>query len=248
MNTDKVIVIKNVSQKIEIKGNSEKLHILRDISFEAEKGEFISIIGASGSGKTSLLHSISGLSKPTSGNVEVLGINPYQLSAAKIAEFRRTKVGFIFQSYNLLPALPIFENIVLPLRLSGKAIDKDAVVSLLEKLQFTGELNSSIDVLSGGEQQKIAIARVLVTNCDVVFADEPTGALDSKSEKVVFDLLRYLADQGVCVVMVTHDIELASKTDRVMIMNDGQLTKSLTKPSAKDLFVAINEEKMCPHG
>lgn len=248
MNTDKVIVIKNVSQKIEIKGNSEKLHILRDISFEAEKGEFISIIGASGSGKTSLLHSISGLSKPTTGNVEVLGVNPYQLSSAKLAEFRRTKVGFIFQSYNLLPALPIFENIVLPLRLSGKAIDKDAVVSLLEKLQFTGELNSSIDVLSGGEQQKIAIARVLVTNCDVVFADEPTGALDSKSEKVVFDLLRYLADQGVCVVMVTHDIELASKTDRVMIMNDGQLTKSLTKPSAKDLFVAINEEKMCPHG
>lgn len=248
MNTDKVIVIKNVSQQIELKGNSDKLHILRDISFEAEKGEFISIIGASGSGKTSLLHGISGLSKPTTGNVEVLGVNPYQLSAAKLAEFRRTKVGFIFQSYNLLPALPIFENIVLPLRLSGKAIDKDAVVSLLEKLQFTGELNSSIDVLSGGEQQKIAIARVLVTNCDVVFADEPTGALDSKSEKVVFDLLRYLADQGVCVVMVTHDIELASKTDRVMIMNDGQLTKSLTKPSAKDLFVAINEEKMCPHG
>ncbi|KAF1296567.1 ABC transporter ATP-binding protein [Enterococcus sp. JM4C] len=242
MTKNKAIVLENVTKSVEIGESGKTMEILHDISLEAEKGEFLSIIGASGSGKTSLLHCMSGLSIPTKGQVTILDVHPYELRASKIAAFRRTKIGFIFQAYNLLPALPAFENIVLPLRLAGKKIDKQEILSLLDQLKFHADITSFVDALSGGEQQKIAIARVLVANCEVVFADEPTGALDSVSGKIVFDLLRYLANQGVCVIMVTHDIELAANTDRAIIMKDGQLVHSISKPFATQLFEAMSEE------
>ncbi|OJG72182.1 hypothetical protein RV11_GL003153 [Enterococcus phoeniculicola] len=210
---------------------------------EAYKGEFLSIVGPSGSGKTSLLHCMSGLAKPTQGSVEILGSNPYQLSSSKISELRRTKIGFIFQSYNLVAALPAFENIVLPLRLAKKKVDKKKVYSLLEQLNFKASANSYVDSLSGGEQQKIAIARVLVSDCQIVFADEPTGALDSASGKMVYDLLKYLTERGVSVVMVTHDIEMASATDRALIMRDGQLVDTIIQPKDAQLFEALNGNK-----
>lgn len=243
MTSNTVISVKDLSKQV-LLGKDKQLEILRGVSLEARKGEFLSIVGPSGSGKTSLLQCMSGLSLPTSGMVKLLGIDPYRLSSSKAADFRRTKIGFIFQSYNLVPALPAFDNIVLPLRLAGKKIDKTEIKQLLDQLKFTTDSANFVDALSGGEQQKIAIARVLVANCEIVFADEPTGALDSASRKIVFDLLRELTKHGVCVVMVTHDIELASLTDRALIMKDGQLIQSIEKPNADQLFQLVKEEEV----
>lgn len=170
-------------------------------------------------------------------------MDPYKLRPSKAATFRRTQVGFIFQSYNLVPALTAFDNIVLPLRLAHKKFDRDQIDQLLKKINFNTNPNNFIANLSGGEQQKVAIARVLVSNCRVIFADEPTGALDSVSGKIIFGLLRDLTKQGVCVVMVTHDIEMAARTDRAITLRDGQLRKILTKPNAQELFDALNDEK-----
>lgn len=243
MTNNIVISVKDLSEQVFL-GKDKQLEILREVSLEARKGEFLSIVGPSGSGKTSLLQCMSGLSLPTSGSVKLLGVDPYRLSPSKAADFRRTKIGFIFQSYNLVPALPAFDNIVLPLRLAGKKIDKTEIKQLLDQLKFTTDSANFVDALSGGEQQKIAIARVLVANCEIVFADEPTGALDSASRKIVFDLLRELTKRGVCVVMVTHDIELASLTDRALIMKDGQLIQSIEKPNADQLFQLVKEEEV----
>lgn len=243
MTKDTVIRVKNLGKQVTL-GKDTKVEILRNVSLEAKRGEFLSIVGPSGSGKTSLLQCMSGLSLPSDGSVKLLGVDPYRLSPSKAANFRRTKIGFIFQSYNLVPALPAFDNVVLPLRLAGKKVDKAKIKRLLDQLKFTTDSTNFVDALSGGEQQKLAIARVLVANCEIVFADEPTGALDSVSRKIVFDLLRELTEHGVCVVMVTHDIELAALTDRALIMKDGQLVESLDNPTADHLFQMVKEEEV----
>ncbi|MFD1125222.1 ABC transporter ATP-binding protein [Lentilactobacillus raoultii] len=237
-----VINVQNVTKSVSIDGNKQTLEILHGISLTANAGEFLSIIGPSGSGKSTLLNAMSGLSKPTSGQVNILNIDPYQLKPAKAAIFRRTQIGFIFQSYNLVPALPAFDNIVLPLRLSHRKVNKSKIYKLLKELNFEANPNNFVSDLSGGEQQKIAIARVLVANSKVIFADEPTGALDTVSRKIIFNLLRKLTDQGVCVVMVTHDIEMASATDKAITLRDGRLEKVIEKPTADALFQALNEE------
>ncbi len=154
---------------------------------------------------------------------------------------RRHEIGFIFQSYNLVPALPVFENIVLPLRLSGQKIDRQAVVQLMDKMNFAADLNSFVANLSGGEKQKVAIARVLLTKAKIIFADEPTGAVDSASKEIIFNLLRSLVDQGACVIMVTHDIELATKTDRTLTLKDGKIEQIFTKPKVEDLLASIEK-------
>lgn len=240
---DKVINIQNIAKSVSTGRRSEKLEILHGVSLAANVGEFLSIVGPSGSGKSTLLHCMSGLSKPTSGSVNILGIDPYKLRPAKSAVFCRTKVGFIFQSYNLLPALTAFDNIVLPLRLSRKKVDKAKIYQLLKSINFDANPDSFVSSLSGGERQKVAIARVLVSNCKVIFADEPTGALDSVSGKIIFGLLRDLTKQGVCVVMVTHDIEMAARTDRAITLRDGKLRKILNKPNAQELFEALSDEE-----
>lgn len=241
--SEQVINIKDVTKKMSTGGKSHNLEILHGISLTANSGEFLSIVGPSGSGKSTLLHCMSGLSKPTSGSVNILGVDPYKLRPSKSAVFRRTQVGFIFQSYNLVPALPAFDNIVLPLRLSRKKIDKEKIYQLLKDINFNANPNNFVSDLSGGERQKVAIARVLVSNCKVIFADEPTGALDSVSGKIIFGLLRDLTKKGVCVVMVTHDIEMAAKTDRAITLRDGKLRRILGNPNAQDLFDALSEEK-----
>lgn len=238
-----VINIQNITKKVATGGKEKNLEILHGVSLTANQGEFLSIVGPSGSGKSTLLHCMSGLSKPTSGSVNILGVDPYKLRPSKSAIFRRTQVGFIFQSYNLIPALPAFDNIVLPLRLSRKKVDKQKIDQLLKDINFNADPANFVTALSGGERQKVAIARVLVSNCRVIFADEPTGALDSVSGKIIFGLLRDLTKQGVCVVMVTHDIEMAAHTDRAITLRDGQLRQILDKPNAQDLFEALNDEK-----
>lgn len=157
----------------------------------------------------------------------------------QIALLRRTTVSYIFQSYNLLPALPALENIVLPLRLNHQKFGITEVRRLMDELHFQADLHQLPAALSGGEQQKVAIARALMTKSKLIFADEPTGALDSLSREIIFDKLRTLANSGACVVMVTHDIEQAAKTDRAFILHDGRITSVYDHPSEQNLFEAM---------
>lgn len=235
---EKLLEVKEISKKF-ILDKNKSVEILKNISLSAYSNEFISIVGPSGSGKSTLLKCMSGLLEPTAGKININSINPYSLSPSKIAKMRRTDIGFIFQSYNLIPALPVFENVALPLRLSGKKINKLSVAKLLKSMNFTADLGSFVETLSGGERQKVAIARVLVTHAKIIFADEPTGAVDASSKEQIFKILRKLADDGACVIMVTHDIDLAARTDRALVLKDGCLIQVLTKPSAPQILEEI---------
>ena len=235
------VEVKHLSKKFQIDKNKD-ISVLRDISFEANYGEFVSILGVSGSGKSTLLNCISSLSAPTEGVVKVNNCNPYQLKNSRLSKFRREDISFIFQSYNLLPALPVLENVALPLRLSHKKVCRDDIQTLLDKMNFRADLMSSVSSLSGGEKQKVAIARAILSKTRILFADEPTGALDSTSRKIIFEMLADLAQEGRCVIMVTHDIELASQTDRALILKDGKIYQELFNPTAEALYKALEIE------
>ena len=235
------VEVKHLSKKFQIDKNKD-ISVLRDISFEANYGEFVSILGVSGSGKSTLLNCISSLSAPTEGVVKVNNCNPYQLKNNRLSQFRREDISFIFQSYNLLPALPVLENVALPLRLSHKKVCRDDIQTLLDKMNFRADLMSSVSSLSGGEKQKVAIARAILSKTRIIFADEPTGALDSTSRKIIFEMLADLAQEGRCVIMVTHDIELASQTDRALILKDGKIYQELFNPTAEALYKALEIE------
>lgn len=235
------VEVKHLSKKFKIDKNKD-ISVLRDISFEANYGEFVSILGVSGSGKSTLLNCISSLSAPTEGVVKVNNCNPYQLKNSRLSKFRREDISFIFQSYNLLPALPVLENVALPLRLSHKKVCRDDIQTLLDKMNFRADLMSPVSSLSGGEKQKVAIARAILSKTRIIFADEPTGALDSTSRKIIFEMLADLAQEGRCVIMVTHDIELASQTDRALILKDGKIYQELFNPTAEALYKALEIE------
>ena len=229
------VEVKHLSKKFQIDKNKD-ISVLRDISFEANYGEFVSILGVSGSGKSTLLNCISSLSAPTEGVVKVNNCNPYQLKNSRLSKFRREDISFIFQSYNLLPALPVLENVALPLRLSHKKVCRDDIQTLLDKMNFRADLMSSVSSLSGGEKQKVAIARAILSKTRIIFADEPTGALDSTSRKIIFEMLADLAQEGRCV------IELASQTDRALILKDGKIYQELFNPTAEALYKALEIE------
>ena len=235
------VEVKHLSKKFQIDKNKD-ISVLRDISFEANYGEFVSILGVSGSGKSTLLNCISSLSAPTEGVVKVNNCNPYQLKNSRLSKFRREDISFIFQSYNLLPALPVLENVALPLRLSHKKVCRDDIQTLLDKMNFRADLMSPVSSLSGGEKQKVAIARAILSKTRIIFADEPTGALDSTSRKIIFEMLADLAQEGRCVIMVTHDIELASQTDRALILKDGKIYQELFNPTAEAIYKALEIE------
>lgn len=235
----RLLEVKKVSKDFSL-SDGKKLEILKNVSFVASAGEFISILGISGSGKSTLLKCISSLLRPTSGEILLKGVDPYRINNFKLSRLRREDISFIFQSYNLVPSLPVLENILLPLRLSGKKMNAQSVKTLLDRMNFNASLNDFVSTLSGGEQQKVAIARAIITDSDIIFADEPTGALDSKSRGVIFDLLRELADKGKCVIMVTHDIELASQTDRALILKDGQIFQELVNPGGEELYKILD--------
>ena len=228
---NRIISVSHITKEIRVGKSKNKIKLIDDISFEINKGEFLSIVGPSGSGKSTLLNIISGLSIPTTGTVNLESQDIYKLSPTKLARLRREKIGFIFQQYNLLSALPVFENMTLQLRLSHQKIDKDQIEQLLKHINFEPKSTARIESLSGGEKQKVAIARVLATDCDIIFADEPTGALDSVSREKVFSMLRELTQLGKTVIMVTHDIEMASRTDRAVIIRDGKIQNSLSNPT-----------------
>ena len=184
------------------------VHALDGINLSVEKGEFAAVVGTSGSGKSTLLHMLGGLDRPTSGKVFVDGKDIFSLKEEALTIFRRRKIGFVFQSYNLVPVLNVYENIVLPIELDGKKIDKHFVQNILETLGLSGRQDALPSQLSGGQQQRVAIARALASSPAIILADEPTGNLDVETGKAIVELLHNICESGSSVVMTTHNLQL----------------------------------------
>ena len=198
------------------------------------RGTFTAVMGPSGSGKSTLLQAAAGLDRPTSGKVWIGGEELSRLSETKLTKLRRNRIGFIFQAFNLIGALTVEENILLPLRLSGLQPDRDWIAEVIQRVGLGDRLGHRPAALSGGQQQRVAIARALVTRPEVIFCDEPTGALDTQTAADVLTLLRSVVDhQGQTVVMVTHDPVAASYADRVMVLADGQIRQDMPQPGAE---------------
>jgi putative ABC transport system ATP-binding protein len=209
---------------------------LDGVSVTVEPGAFVAVMGPSGSGKSTLMHCAAGLDVPTSGDVSIAGTPVNGLSETRRTELRRERVGFVFQSYNLVPSLSVADNITLPLRLAGRAPDHDWLRLLIDRVGLADRLGHRPAELSGGQQQRAAIARALVTRPAVVFGDEPTGALDLRTAREVLGLLRDLVTGlGQTVVMVTHDPAAAARADRVLVMADGRLRETVERPTAAEL-------------
>lgn len=195
-----------------------------DVQIQIQEGEFVAIVGKSGSGKSTLLHLIGGLDRPTEGHVYIDGKNIFSLKEEPLAIFRRRKIGFIFQSFNLIPALNVWENIVLPLGLDGVAVEVPFVEDLLVSLGLDSKKQAMPSTLSGGQQQRVAIARALASRPAIILADEPTGNLDSKTSAEVMALLkRMIKKYDQTLVMITHDEGIAQMADRVIFIQDGQV-------------------------
>lgn len=207
-------------------GNT-KVDAVKDINLSINQGEFVAIVGSSGSGKSTLLHLMGGVDKPTSGKVFVDGIDIYSLSEKELAIFRRRKVGFIFQFYNLIPVLTAEENILLPLLLDNKKVDNKHIEELTNILGLKDRLTHLPNELSGGQQQRVSIGRALAYNPSIVLADEPTGNLDSKTSKEIIDLLKISVRRyNQTLILVTHDLDLASQSDRIITIEDGEISKN----------------------
>ena len=219
---DIVLEAKNLTK---VYGSGEgTVHALRGVSVGIERGSFTAIIGKSGCGKSTLLQALGGLDAPTSGEVLLEGQSLYDLPDDELAWLRRTKLGFVFQAFNLLPEYTIRDNILLPLMLDKKAVDEAYLKFLTERLGLADLLHRQPGQLSGGQQQRAAIARALIVHPAVVLADEPTGNLDRKNSEEVFSLIRAVAaEQHQTVVYVTHDPDLAQAADRILEMEDGEI-------------------------
>ena len=207
---------------------------LDDVSVSLAAGTFTAIMGPSGSGKSTFLQCAAGLDQPTEGRVFIDGAELTGGSETKLTKFRRQRIGFIFQQFNLLPTLTVLQNVTLPLRLAGKKADRKRAIEILGRVGLRERIDHRPAELSGGQQQRVAIARALVTNPSVIFADEPTGALDSRSARNVLALLAEAVHEfGQTVVMVTHDPVAASYADSVIFLADGRLAGSLDRPTAE---------------
>ena len=197
---------------------------LDGVSLSVEDGEFAAIVGTSGSGKSTLLHMLGGLDRPTEGRVHVEGKDIFSLKDDELTIFRRRKIGFVFQSYNLVPTLNVYENIVLPIQLDGNRVDKEHVGSIIQILGLKGKIKSLPSELSGGQQQRVAIARALASKPAIILADEPTGNLDSKTSLDVLGLLKTTGERfSQTMVMITHNEEIAQMADRIIRIEDGRI-------------------------
>nr|WP_197997691.1 ABC transporter ATP-binding protein [Paenibacillus sp. CFBP 13594] len=208
-----------------IYGSAEsRVEALRDVNLSVNQGEFVAIVGASGSGKSSLLHLLGGVDQPTSGQVIIDGMDLYSQSENELAVFRRRKIGFIFQSYNLIPVLTAEENIKLPMLLENKHVDEGYLEELLSVLGLSDRRQHLPSQLSGGQQQRTAIGRALINKPSIILADEPTGNLDSKNSKEIVDLLTFsVRKYNQTLIMITHDLNVAQRADRVVNIKDGTL-------------------------
>ena len=197
---------------------------LDGVDLSVEQGEFVAIVGTSGSGKSTLLHMLGGLDRPTSGVVMVDGKNIFDLKDEELTIVRRRKVGFVFQAYNLVPVLNVYENIVLPIQLDGSVIDEAFVKQIIDVLGLSEKVTNLPSQLSGGQQQRVAIARALATKPSILLADEPTGNLDSKTSQDVLGLLKVTGQKfGQTIVMITHNEEIAQMADRIVRIEDGHV-------------------------
>lgn len=197
---------------------------LDGVNLTVEEGEFVAVVGASGSGKSTLLHMLGGLDYATSGTVKVAGKEIFKLDENELTVFRRRRIGFVFQSYNLVPILSVYENIVLPVELDGRKVDEGFFREVIHTLGLTGKTESYPGQLSGGQQQRVAIARALATKPAILLADEPTGNLDSRTTQEVLGLLKLTGEQfHQTVVMITHNEALAQLCDRVIHIEDGRI-------------------------
>jgi putative ABC transport system ATP-binding protein len=210
---------------------------LDNVSVGLHEGQFTAIMGPSGSGKSTLLHMLAGLDRPTAGRVHLGDTEITALKDKALTMLRRDRIGFIFQSFNLLPTMTAAENIVLPMRIAGRRPDPHWVASIVETVGLAGRLGHRPSELSGGQQQRVAAARALASRPDIVFADEPTGALDRRSGTELLSFLRTaVTELGQTVVMVTHDPTAASYADRVIFLADGHIVDELHSPSAEDVL------------
>ncbi|WP_419726101.1 ABC transporter ATP-binding protein [Terrisporobacter petrolearius] len=218
----KKLIIKNI-EKIYGK-NDNKVYALNGVDLEVEPGKFTAIVGQSGSGKSTLLHCMAGLDKPTSGKVFIDDLDLYTLNDDKLSKIRREEFGFIFQSFNLIPVVNVYDNIVLPASIGGGKVDGEYIEDLIVKLGIKSQINKFPNELSGGQQQRVAIARALANKPSIIFADEPTGNLDSKTTDEVMELLKFCVDKyKQTLVMITHNNEIANSADNIINISDGRI-------------------------
>ena len=217
-----------------------QVRALDGVDLSVEQGEFVAVVGTSGSGKSTLLHMLGGLDRPTSGAVRVDGKNIFTLKDEALTIFRRRKIGFVFQAYNLVPVLSVWENIVLPIQLDGRPVDEEYVREVIATLGLEKKLSNTPGQLSGGQQQRVAIARALATKPAILLADEPTGALDSGSSRRLLALLSQInRDLCATILMVTHDAFSASYCSRILFIKDGRIFHELNRgPENRRAFFA----------
>ncbi|MBU3183896.1 ABC transporter ATP-binding protein [Clostridium estertheticum] len=218
-----ILKVKNLNKTY---GTGEnEVEALKNINLVINKGEFVAIVGASGSGKSTLLHLLGGLDRPTSGNVVIDGESIYDYKEEKLAVFRRRKIGFVFQFYNLLPILDVEENIALPALLDNDKVDKVYLEELIKVLGLSERKNHLPSELSGGQQQRISIGRAVFNKPSIILADEPTGNLDTKNSKDVMELLKFTTKKyNQTLILITHDLNIANMADRVITIYDGEIT------------------------
>ena len=215
---------------------------LRGVTLEVPKAQFTAVMGPSGSGKSTLMHMLAGLDTPTSGTVSIGGEDITKLNDKQLTKLRRKHIGFVFQSFNLLPTLTAEENVLLPLSIAGRKPDRAALEALLGRVGLTERRRHRPSELSGGQQQRVAIARALVSSPTILFADEPTGNLDSTSGAEVLGLLREAVElDGQTTLMVTHDARAAATADRVLFLADGRIVADLTTPTEGEILAAMKE-------
>ena len=215
-------------RKVYGSGDTE-VRALDGVDLTVEKGEFVAVVGTSGSGKSTLLHMLGGLDRPTGGTVTVDGKELSAMRDEELTIFRRRKIGFVFQNYNLVPVLNVYENIVLPIQLDGNAPDKAYVERIIETLGLEAKLQNLPNNLSGGQQQRVAIARAIATHPPIIMADEPPGALDSKTGKHVLEILHSLHEGGSTIILITHDNGIAATAHRIVRISDGHIVADGTR-------------------
>ncbi|WP_326660569.1 ABC transporter ATP-binding protein [Streptomyces sp. NBC_00385] len=226
--------------------NNGAVTALDGVTLDVPRGTFTAVMGPSGSGKSTLLQCTAGLDRPTGGQVFLGDTELTGLSERKLTLLRRTRIGFVFQAFNLLPSLSAEQNVALPLRLAGRRPKRAEVLDVLERVGLRDRAGHRPGELSGGQQQRVALARALVTRPDVLFGDEPTGALDSETGRQVLTLLRSMVDGGQTVIMVTHDPVAASFADRVLFLADGRVRDELSAPSAEQVAARMTRMAAVP--
>ena len=240
-----ILEVHNIKKIYTTRFGANKVQALSDVSFSVEKGEYVAIMGESGSGKTTLLNILAALDKPTAGNVYLDGHELVKIKESKIAEFRRDNLGFVFQDFNLLDTFNLKDNIVLPLVLAGKHYSEmqQKLTPIIQKLGIEGLMGKYPYEVSGGQKQRAAVARALITNPKLILADEPTGALDSKSTDELLELFSRINRDGQTILMVTHSVKAASRANRVLFIKDGEVFHQIYRGDStyEQLYQKISE-------